>query len=276
MDTLTLKLVLTPALIGAASLAGRRWGPAVSGWLVGLPLTSAPIAFFLALGHGPAFAAGAAMGTLAGTVSQALFCLAYAWLARRCRWPVAVAVGSLAFAVATAGFQRVSPPLAVLFALVLLGLAGALRVMPARVSAAVAGAGAERPGREPTRPDGPPARRAGLPAWDIPARMIVATGFVVVLTALAPALGPRLTGLLAPFPLYAAVLTVFAHHLQGPAAAVGVLRGLLLGLFAFAGFFAVLTALLERAGIGPAFAAAVAASLAVQAASGWVLRHEQD
>jgi len=33
---LLLKLVLTPALIAAASLAGRRWGHAVSGWLVGL------------------------------------------------------------------------------------------------------------------------------------------------------------------------------------------------------------------------------------------------
>lgn len=49
MESLALKLVLAPALIGAASLAGRRWGPAVSGWLVGLPLTSGPIAFFLRL-----------------------------------------------------------------------------------------------------------------------------------------------------------------------------------------------------------------------------------
>ena len=48
MDTLVLKLVLTPTLIGTASLAGRRWGPAVSGWLVGFPFTSAPVALFLA------------------------------------------------------------------------------------------------------------------------------------------------------------------------------------------------------------------------------------
>ncbi|HLI06681.1 MAG TPA: hypothetical protein VKV40_08945 [Ktedonobacteraceae bacterium] len=31
------KLLLTPLLIGLVSLAGRRWGPAVSGWIVGLP-----------------------------------------------------------------------------------------------------------------------------------------------------------------------------------------------------------------------------------------------
>jgi hypothetical protein len=49
METLALKLVLTPTLIGATSLAGRKWGAAVSGWLVGLPLTSGPVALFLAL-----------------------------------------------------------------------------------------------------------------------------------------------------------------------------------------------------------------------------------
>lgn len=70
MDTnFILKLVLVPSIIGAASWVGRRWGPAVSGWLVGLPFTSAPITFFLALSHGPAFAADSAHGTLAGAIS---------------------------------------------------------------------------------------------------------------------------------------------------------------------------------------------------------------
>ena len=80
-------------------------------------------------------------------------------------------------------------------------------------------------------------------------------------------MGPRLAGLLATFPLYAAILTVFAHDLEGPAAAVEVLRGLLLGLFSFAGFFVVLSGLIERVGVAPAFAAAGAMALLVQAAS---------
>jgi hypothetical protein len=41
--------------------------------------------------------------------------------------------------------------------------------------------------------------------------------------------------------------------LEGPPRAAGVLRGLLLGLYGFVGFFFVLAALLERAGITPAF-----------------------
>jgi hypothetical protein len=40
--SLLLKVVVTPALIASATLAGRRWGERLSGWLVGLPLTSLP------------------------------------------------------------------------------------------------------------------------------------------------------------------------------------------------------------------------------------------
>ncbi len=110
------------------------------------------------------------------------------------------------------------------------------------------------------------------PQWDIPARMATATAFVLLLTELAPALGPYLTGLLAPFPLYATILAAFAHHLQGPSPAIGVLRGLLLGLFAFASFFLVLAALIEPVGIALAFGAATLVALMLQGGSFWVLQ----
>ena len=255
MESLALKLVLTPALIGAASLAGRRWGPAVSGWLVGLPLTSGPIAFFLALSHGTVFAAATAAGILAGALSQAVFCLAYGWLAVRSGWPLTALASSLAFAAATAALEPLAIPVVPLFVLVIAALALALRLMPP--SAAESSSAAVK---------------ASPPPWDIPARMVVATTFVVLLTGVASALGPHLTGLLSPFPLYAAILAIFAHHLQGPAAAAGVLRGLLLGLFAFASFFLALALLIEPAGIAPAFAAAIVVALALQAGSLWVLR----
>jgi hypothetical protein len=45
------------------------------------------------------------------------------------------------------------------------------------------------------------------------------------------------------------------------------LRGLLLGLFGFAGFFLVLALLIERAGLVVAFAGAIAATLAIQTVS---------
>jgi hypothetical protein len=89
VNILVLKLVLTPALIAAASLAGRRWGHAVSGWLVGFPWTTGPVAFFVALERGPSFATATALGALAATIAEAAFCLVDAYAARRAAWPVA-------------------------------------------------------------------------------------------------------------------------------------------------------------------------------------------
>lgn len=245
---LALKLVLTPVLVGAASLAGRRWGTAVGGWLIGIPFTSGPIVFFLALSPGPRFAAAAAVGTMAGTASQAAFCLGYAWSAQRLGWAASVVAAALAFAAATAVLDVVVLPAAGYFVVAILGLVVALFLVP------------------PAAPGARGDAEVRYAAWDLPARMVVATAFVVALTAAAPLLGAHLAGLIAPFPLYATVLAVFAHRLQGAGAAVGVVRGLLLGLFAFASFFLVLSALLP-VGVGLAFVAAIAVALVVQGAS---------
>ena len=70
---LAIKLIVTPLVVLLASLAARRWGDAVAGWLVGLPLTSAPVSVFLAIEQGPSFAAQAADGSMAGVLSQAAY-----------------------------------------------------------------------------------------------------------------------------------------------------------------------------------------------------------
>jgi uncharacterized membrane protein (GlpM family) len=59
-QNLAVKALVTPVLIGGASLAGRRFGHQIGGWLVALPMTSGPVALFLALDQGASFAAGAA------------------------------------------------------------------------------------------------------------------------------------------------------------------------------------------------------------------------
>lgn len=254
--SLGLKIVLTPALIALASLVGRRWGPTVSGWLVGLPFTSGPVAFFLALDHGNSFAAAAGVGTLAGAMSEVSFCLAYAYTARSLHWQAAFLASMGAFAASTLLLTHLSLPLLPLFALVLTILALALALLRL-IQSSPSG----------TPHGNPTAELRSPPAWDLPARMVVATVFVLVLTGIAPAVGPHLAGLLAPFPLYASILVIFAHQHQGRTAADGVLRGLLVGQFAFASFFFVLAALLPRIGIAPAFAAAIAVTLAVEGIS---------
>jgi hypothetical protein len=104
---LAVKVAVTPLLIGGASLAGRRWGHHVGGWLVALPLTSGPVAFFLATDYGTGFAAHAAVGMLAATTSQVAFALAYRVVARR-GWLAPCAAGCAAFAATTAGLATCS------------------------------------------------------------------------------------------------------------------------------------------------------------------------
>ena len=240
--SLLLKVVLTPALIATATLVGRRWGEAMSGWLVGLPLTSAPVIFFLALDQGTAFATTAALAVLLGTISQAAFAVAYARVAVRTAWfPAAAGCG--AFALATIGFQRVSLPALVAYGAVVGSLILAMVLMPRK---------GNQPARGPVAPD-----------WDLPLRIVLATSLVLVLTGIAPRIGAHLSGLLSPFPVYAGVLAIFAHRQSG-AGANAVLRGLLLGLFAFASFFLVLALGLDRLGIGLSFALATLVALLVQ------------
>lgn len=85
-----------------------------------------------------------------------------------------------------------------------------------------------------------------------------------ILSSSAARLGTTLTGLLAPFPLYGTILAVFAQRQIGATAAIGVLRGLLFGLFSFASFFLVLAELLLRVSTGWAFSIALATALATQ------------
>ena len=126
MDTLLLKLLVTPLLIGAASLAGRRWGETVSGWFIGLPLSSGPVCWFLALEQGTGFAAAAARGCLGGAAAEAGFCLAYGVTARNAGWPRSIGAGTAGFAACAAFLQVTDLPLWLLAPIVYAALALAL------------------------------------------------------------------------------------------------------------------------------------------------------
>jgi len=245
VDTLVLKLALTPTLIAAATLAQRRFGAVAGGLIVGLPLTSGPVAFFLALDHGRHFAARSAVGTIAGLAAETAFCLAYARLAPRRGWLECTLAACAAFLLVT--------PLLRLLPLALWPTYGGVLVV------LWLGRRAIRAGRV-TRVEVAPRW------WDLPARMIVATAFVLALTAAAGSLGPHLSGILSPFPIYAGVLAAFTHAIEGAEPARQLLRGVLSGLFAFATFFAVLGLSLRGLGIAAAFSLAIVAALLVQGA----------
>lgn len=251
MNILVLKLVLAPMIIGSASLAGRKWGHAISGWIVGMPLTSGPVIFFVALSHDVTFASNAALGVISGGLSLVSYALTYAWLATRFRWYIALTGSFLVFAISTTLLQTITLPIIPIFFIVCAAIALGLRLMP----------------NEKVEPG-----ETELGLWDIPSRILIGTSFILLITGSASFFGSRLTGLLTTIPLYVTILAIFAHRHQGPAAAAHVLQGLLYGMFAFAGFFLTLSLLIERTGIAASFLSAMAVAIAIQGLSLWILR----
>lgn len=245
------KLLLTPLLIGLVSLAGRRWGPVVSGWLIGLPLTSGPVALYLALGQGKAFAAIAAQGILLGQGSVAIFCLVYSWCAFRLNWPYCLLVSWCVFFAVSFLLELFTLPLVLAFLGVTACLTIVLQLFP------------RTPAKAPV---------LNPPRWETLLRMLVATTFVLLLTGVAGLLGPHLSGLLTPFPLYGSTLAAFTHHFQGKAAASRLLRGMVGGSFAFAVFFLIVAGLLEQWGIAATFSFALVATLLVHGCSLFLVR----
>ncbi len=248
MDTtlvlLLLKVAIAPLFVGVVSLIALRYGHRAAGWLVALPINTGTIVLVLTLSEGAGFAATAALGALLGIVSLSVFAIAYARAAVRFRWPVCLAAASIGFVVSTLLLSQV--PEFVLLDLVaaVASVAGVLVLVPAS--------------DEPSLPD-------QSPRWEIPARMLTAALLVLAITTSAEALGPRLSGLLTPIPVFTITLVLFAHSRQGPTPVFVFLNGLQYGLFSFAAFCVVVGVLLVPFGLPIAFAAGLGAFLVVYA-----------
>jgi hypothetical protein len=259
MVLLVLRLLLAPALVVATSMAGRRWGPSVAGTLAGLPVVAGPVLLVVALEQGTMFASGAAAGALLGIVAVTVFCLVVVALAGRAPWPLTLIAGWAAVLAVDAGtslLPRLSPALlfGVAVAAATLVIVATRRLVPERTGGHIS-----------------------WPWWDLPARAVATAAMTLSLTLVAAALGPHVTGMLAPFPVATSVLVAFALAHEGPAAAVTLLGGLLRGLYGFAIFCLTLGLLLEPLGIAAAFVLALAATAIVQVAVTFgVFREQRD
>jgi ethanolamine transporter EutH len=219
MNITLFKLLVTPFFIGFATLAGRRWGAVVNGLIVGLPLTTGPISFILANQYGLEFATKAAIGNLAGQVSMCIFCLTYSLLAQKCNWLISAIVAIAAFLTTTMVLNSVTWQLFPAFVVLI--------VMIVLVSWSI-------PQHSVTRYTVAP------PNWDLPARIGLATTFVIMLTTFANVLGPQLSGLISTFPIFGVIFAAFTHNQQGTQAASNLLRGIVLGSVSYAFFFLVM------------------------------------
>jgi hypothetical protein len=240
-----LKLALVPLVVWLASVAGRRWGHAATGWISGLPLIAGPISVFLALDQGPRFAANAAAATLQVTGAAALHCCVFAHASRRFGWVASLLLGWAAFVAGAALLGAVPmPPVAGAGITAL-----ALGVMLAKLPAVA-------PARGPVT----------IPAAELVVRAGAAFAIAAAVTLGASLFGPRLSGILIAFPITGSVLPPFALALHGSDATVRLLAGFLSGLFAFAAFHFVVAAALPALGPLVGFPAAFAAGLAAAGA----------
>jgi len=243
LTIVVLKVALVPLLIGAITLAGRRWGPTVAGWLTGLPVVSGPIMYFIALEQGPVFAEQAIVGMLLGIVAVFVCNLTYAWCATRLSWRGSVVCSLSAYFSTVALLNMLSVSLNVTASVVFVCLFFALRFFPRAQVRTVKVASARS---------------------EILIRMFAGAVLVLTVTYFAATFGAHLSGLFATFPVISTVLAVFSHRQSGREFAICLLRGIVLGWYAFLAFAVVLGWTLPVFGLVAAFVAATVSAAVAQ------------
>jgi len=234
---------LASMLVALATLAGRRWGHGVGGLLSAFPLIVGPVLFVAAERHGTAFAAHAACATLVGLVSVAAFAITYGRAAQRRGWRSSLLTGwaaAILLGVAAGGAE--------------VGLAGAAAIAVVAIVAARFGL-----------PEAVPPPRVPSPRGELAVRMLLTAALIVVISLAADQFGPVVAGVLAALPALASVLAVFTHRSYGRQALVHLLRGMTVGLTAFAAFCAVVGGLIDHTGVAIAFTVATLTAMAIQA-----------
>ena len=201
-----LKVIMAPVIVLSVSYLQRRFGDRFGGWLIGLPITTGPFLFIIAIQEGINFAGHTARGVLLGQIALIVFCLVYAYAALKFSWQIAIAIGTVA-CIAT-GFLVTSIKISIWVtapALIIIWLV-AMKLWP-RVSM--------------------PTLKLSPPKWELPVRILVTLVLLVSLSALAPHVGAKAAGAMSTYPVIASVLGAFNQRRFGATATVSTLRGLM-------------------------------------------------
>ncbi|PYB75887.1 MULTISPECIES: hypothetical protein [Pseudomonas] len=252
MTLFYLKLLVTPLLMWTISLASRRWGGLLGGLLSGLPITSALVMTFLCLEQGTAFALGAVPGALGGLAAVQATYTFYLFATRKLGIAAAVSLAILFYGLAAYAFTH--------WGALYLSIGVALLLIGVLIRAS---------GREPS-PDtlAQPRHRY----WEIPLRMVSATALLMLTTSLASWLGPATSGMLAPIPVIAWPLVVFAHVQGGRAGMAAMVRGNAIGAVGVIAFYLAMAGLLEHTGVAITMLVAMATAVGLTIALAALLK----
>ena len=238
---LVLKMAVTASFVVFATRVAERAGPLIGAMIATLPISSGPAYIFIALQHGPSFVAQSALSSVVINVVTALFALTYAALAQRHGL-----LGSML------------PAMALWFALVYV-----VNALPWTVVTAVA---FNVVGLAICVTIGNRFRNVRVPLlqrrWtDLLLRAAMVSALVATVVATSEAVGPKLTGMLAVFPIVLSSLILILHPRIGGPATAAVLANTLLGLAGFS--LCLLTVHLLAVPLGSAAALTLALVVAV-------------
>ena len=242
MILLLLKLSLAPLAVVIGTVAQRRFGHAVGGLIVGLPLASLPLLWMVARQYGSSFASAMTGALLVGSIAEVVVLWLYARLTSRLSPWLALGGALSAFALSAGAVDLLKLSAAVAGTLTALGFVVALRLWPASATTTSEVQGRSR----------------------LVQRVVLAALFTVVLVALAGHLGPVLAGLIDALPAMSLMMAFTTHQDHGAAASSRFLRGVTRGSFSYVAAMLVLAELLRTGDLLIAFAAALAAALVVQ------------
>lgn len=237
-----IRVLLAPLAVITGTLAQRRFGYAVSGLILGLPLTSLPLLWLVAVQHGTSFASSMTGALLVGSIAEAVVLWLYARLTIHLSPSLALigALGAFALAAEAVNLLKLSALLAGL--ITAMGFAAALRWWPVTDHANTPEEGRSR-------------------LW---LRVTMSAVFTVVLVALAGRLGPVLAGLIDALPAMSLMMAFTTHQDHGSGESSRFLQGVTRGSFSYLAAMIVLAELLRTGNLLFAFAAALTAALIVQ------------
>lgn len=210
---LVLKMVVTAGFVVVATFAAERAGPVVGAMIATLPIAAGPAYVFIALHHDPSFIAQSALASVVVNVVSAIFALAYATLAQR--------HGMVA---------SVLPAMAIWLALVVAINAVPWTTMTAIAFNAIGLAICVAIGNRFRHVQVPPLRQRRA---DLLMRAGMVSVLVAVVVGASEVVGPRVTGILAVFPIVLLSLILILHPRIGGPATAAVLANTLLGLAGF-------------------------------------------
>jgi hypothetical protein len=241
---LALRIVIGPLGVLGGTVAQRRLGPAVAGLVIGLPLTSLPLLWLVALQHGAAFTGSMTDAILIGSMVEGLVLWCYAKMTTRLSPVLALlsAFAIFASAVTLVGMFHFSAVIAGL--LTAAGFALALRWWPETSPEEVEGNGRTR----------------------LVMRVVAATVFTIIIVTMAAKLGALLAGLVDALPMTTMLMAFMTHQEQGPDATSQFIRGVLRGSFSWVISTVVLAEVLRTGHVLLAFGVSLLSALIVQAA----------